>query len=309
MIAPVTGVCPVVAAVFHADGTLDLPGFTRLCEHLCTTGITSIMIFGVATENAKLTDGEREVMLAALLAVRGSRPITVIATVADHATELAVARVHRWAAMGADAINILPSRFLDPPASEARDQLRTILNACPVPAIVQFLPQAGGGLPLTEILDLVDECPALVAVKVEQVPAAPAVELVRSHPAGRLTALVGWGGLEWTESIDAGAVGVQPGCALTELYLHAQAALDRGDRKAFAAQFAPLRAPLQLWLRHVEVLIAVEKYILMRRGIIADDYCRRPGAVLTADDRAAVPALIDLCQAGSVSASAGLAVR
>lgn len=309
MTTPVTGVCPVVAAVFHADGTLDLPGFTRLCDHLCATGIASIMIFGVATENAKLTDAERDVMLAALLAVRGSRPITVIATVADHATELAVARARRWAGMGADVINVLPSRFLDPPLIEAREQLRTILTSCPVPAIVQFLPQAGSGLPLTEILDLADQCPALVAVKVEQVPAATAVELVRSRTAGRLAALIGWGGLEWTEAIDAGAVGVQPGCALTEVYLRAQAALDRGDRTEFAAQFAPLRAPLQTWLRHVEVLIAVEKHILMRRGIIADDYCRRPGAVLTADDRAAVPALIDLCQAETVSPRGQLAVR
>lgn len=303
----VTGVCPVIAAAFHPDGSLDLPGFTRLCEHVLATGVRSVMVFGVATENAKLTDPEREAMLAALLGVRGGRPVTVVASVADHATELAVARARRWAAVGADVLNILPSRFLDPPLPEALAHLRAVLTAVDLPMIIQFLPQAGDGLPLGEIVDLAEDHPTLVSVKVEQVPAAAAVRFVHERSGGRLTALVGWGGLEWGEAVDAGAVGVQPGCSLTELYLDAQEALDRGDRAGFAAQLAPLREPLAGWLRHVEVLIAAEKDILRRRGILGSDYCRRPGAQLTAADRAAAAHLSALADAAAVGA--GVAVR
>jgi 4-hydroxy-tetrahydrodipicolinate synthase len=283
----ITGACPVISAIFHADGTLDIDGFRAVAAMLVASGAASTMVFGVATENAKLTDDERDAMLTALVEVRGSAPMAIVATVADHSTELAVRRLQRWQDMGADVINILPSRFLDPPKDQASAHLSALLRVSELPVILQYLPQAGASLPLDDLVDLHIDHPRLVQIKVEEIPAAPAVRLVGERSGGRLTALVGWGGLEWLEAAAAGAVGVQPGCSLTEIYVHAQEHLDRGDRLAFEAVFEPLRAPLQTWLRHVEVLIAIEKHLLMRRGLIAADRCRHPSATLKSGDYAA----------------------
>lgn len=284
MIPPVIGVCPVISATFHADGAIDIPGFRATAEMLIEAGVPSLMVFGVATENVKLTDDERERMLAALMEVRGNAPVTVVATVADHSTELAEQRVSRWTEHGVDVINILPSRFLDPPADEARRHLARLLEVSSLPVIIQYLPQAGSAVSLESMVELHTEYPSLRQIKVEQIPAAPAIRLVDEATSGSLTSLAGWGGLEWAQAVQAGAVGVQPGCSIPELYLRSQGHLDAGDVDGFESSFAPLRTALTTWLRHVEVLIAVEKHILMRREVINSDRCRHPSAVLTPQD-------------------------
>lgn len=284
MTPPVTGVCPVISAIFHSDGTIDIPGFRATADMLIEAGVSSLMVFGVATENAKLSDDEREQMLAALMEVRSGAPVTVVATIADHATELAERRLTRWIDHGVDVINILPSRFLDPPADEARRHLARLLDISSLPVIIQYLPQAGSAVSLESMVTLQTEYASLRQIKVEEIPATPAIRLVDDATSGALTSLVGWGGLEWAEAVQAGAVGVQPGCSVPELYLRAQGHLDAGDMDGFERSFAPLRTPLATWLRHVEVLIAVEKHMLMRRGVIASHRCRHPSATLTPED-------------------------
>ena len=60
MTAPtVTGVCPVLSAAFDDDGAVDLSGFASLCRYVVDSGVRSLMVFGVATENSKLNDQEK----------------------------------------------------------------------------------------------------------------------------------------------------------------------------------------------------------------------------------------------------------
>lgn len=282
----ISGVCPVIAAVFHPDGSLDDDGFRQLTRHLVATGIDSLMIFGVATENQKLRDSERDIMLEIAIEETRAAGVTVIATVADHSREIAIERTRRWESLGADMINVLPSYFLNPPHDQVRRHLQGILGATSLPVIIQSLPLGGNELPLHDIVALARDFPHLVQIKVENVPSAEAVREVLATSQGAVTPLVGWGGLEWLEATAAGAVGVQPGPSLIELYLAAQDRLNAGDRAGFETAFQPLRSPLQQWMRHVEVLIAVEKIILQRRGIISSSYCRGPSHELTEDDLA-----------------------
>lgn len=281
---PVVGVCPVISAIFDSDGVIDLVGFRAVAEMIMSSGASSLMVFGVATENAKLSDEERELMLEALIDVRGNGGPAIVATVADHSTELAERRLARWIDLGVDVINILPSRFLDPPVDQAQRHLERLLGISTLPIVIQYLPQAGSALSLEAMVSLHQDFSMLRQIKVEEIPAAPAVRLVEEASGGALTSLVGWGGLEWAEAARAGAVGVQPGCSVPELYVRAQRFLDEGDFGRFDEVFEPLRRPLTAWLRHVEVLIAVEKYILFRRGLISSDRCRHPSATLTGSD-------------------------
>lgn len=289
----VTGVCPVISAAFDSTGAVDQAGFARLAEFVVGTGVQSLMVFGVATENAKLTDPERDLMLSTLLDVTRGSGVRVVATVADHSTELAVARAKKWEDMGADLINILPSYFLSPPHDQVKVHLEAIIGAVTLPVIVQSLPVGGQELPIDDILELRHDHPTLVQIKVENVPAADLVDHVVTHSDGAVTPLVGWGGLEWVECADRGAVGVQPGCSLTEIYVAAQHRLNSGDRDGFEREFAPLHDPLHHWMRHVEALIQAEKYVLMRRGIIDSDYCRKPSHVLDDNDYRYADTLID----------------
>jgi dihydrodipicolinate synthase/N-acetylneuraminate lyase len=289
----VTGVCPVISAAFDSSGAIDLEGFGRIAEYLVASGATSLMVFGVATENAKLADPERDAMLDTLLRITEGTGVKTVATVADHSTELAVARAKKWQDMGANLINILPSYFLSPPHDQVRDHLAAIMEAVDLPVIVQSLPAGGAEVPIADILELRHDHQNLSQIKVENVPAADLVEQVVTSTGGQVTPLVGWGGLEWVECADRGAVGVQPGCSLIEIYLAAQQRLDAGDREGFEREFQPLHDPLHTWMRHVEALIQAEKYVLMRRGIIESDYCRKPSHRLDPLDYQHADRLID----------------
>jgi len=280
----ITGVCPVLSAAFSADGSLDLAGFRQICSYVATCDVESVMVFGIATENAKLTDDERAQMLAVALDECHSQGVRVVATTADHSTELAVQRVQRFEELGVDAVNILPSYFLNPDNKQVRRHLGAILGAVTIPVIIQSLPLGGNELPLADVVALHTDHPNLRQIKVENVPSAGPVAQVLADSSGAVTPLVGWGGLEWREATQAGAVGVQPGCSLTELYVEAQRHLDRGDAQGFESVFEPLRRPLEVWMRHPEVLIAVEKYILQQRGIIDSAYCRHPSADISPAD-------------------------
>ncbi|WP_258041578.1 hypothetical protein [Citrobacter amalonaticus] len=65
--------------------------------------------------------------------------------------------------------------------------------------------------------------------------------------------------------------------------------------KMFLAGFcvsAALLPYIQRWMQHCEYIIQVEKSILHRRGIIADDYCRKPGWTLTHEDNKTIDRFI-----------------
>lgn len=284
--APIKGVCPVLSAVFHEDGQVDLAGFGSMCRYVLNSGVSSVMVFGVATENSKLTDDERAAMLEVLVRERAGTDVKIVGTVADHATELASARAQKWVDSGADVINILPSYFLAPGREQVLTHLGEILDSVAVPVIIQSLPSGGLEVPLSDIIGLRANHPNLSQVKIENTPAAELIREVDRMTRGSVSSLVGWGGLEWREATAAGAVGVQPGCSFIELYVRAQKYLDADDFEGFARAFAPLRAPLTSWMRHPEVLIAIEKHILRERGIIESSRTRRPSAPLSAEDYA-----------------------
>lgn len=45
---------------------------------------------------------------------------------------------------------------------------------------------------------------------------------------------------------------------------------------------------LSYWMQHVELIIAAEKAISVRRGWFTSDHCRAPGWTLDAEERAMV---------------------
>lgn len=298
----VSGVCPVLSVPFDDSGAVDLGSFRNLVGWLLSlevqgARVDSVMLFGVASENHKLRDEEREQLLIALLEERAGHPLTVIASVADHSAELAAERAHRYQLLGADAINILPPSFFSPTKDQVLAHIERVLQSVSVPVIVQHLPQAGGVEDVASLLPLHDAYPHFVTIKCEANPPMDSIEVVAAKTAGQVSTLVGWGGVRWVDGVNAGATGVQPGCSLTDLYLWAQSALDNGDRDEFAKRVARFISLVEEWIGGtLENLIAIEKQVLVQRGIIASAYCRMPTVVVTDEALAEVGRAIELTE-------------
>jgi dihydrodipicolinate synthase/N-acetylneuraminate lyase len=90
-----------------------------------------------------------------------------------------------------------------------------------------------------------------------------------------------------------GASGIQPGCSFTELYVQLWR-LWQNDRPAFATLHARLLPFISYWMQGVELIIAAEKQILQRRGIIASAYCRSPAYSLDEGESAQIERFLEV---------------
>jgi dihydrodipicolinate synthase/N-acetylneuraminate lyase len=286
MATAISGVCPVLAVPFLADGRVDLDGFDAVVDHVLRVGVEGLTLFGLASEFHKLGDAERRVLRQRFLAAADEHDgVTAIVSVTAHATHLAVEQARAAVADGADALNILPPHFLGPSARDVTAHLDAVLDAVAVPVVVQYAPaQTGTSLDTETLAALARRHPNLRTVKVESQPPGRFIgQLGELEPP--LSGLVGHAGVQMPDAIDRGAVGVQPGCSFTELYRDLWDLRARGQVEAFADLHRRMLPYLASWMQQVELIIQVEKTILHRRGLIGSEHCRAPGWTLDEQER------------------------
>lgn len=284
-----SGVLPVLAMPFTRAGDIDLDGFDAMCIHVLDAGVDGALLFGLASEFYKLSDAERAELRRRFVAAAASREhLTSTVSVTSHATWLAVAEARAAVADGAGSINLLPPHFLTPSLSDLVAHLEAVLSAVEVPVVVQYAPsQTGTSLSADVLRSLAREHPNLTTVKVEsQPPGRFVAELAAGEP--RLAAIVGYAGLHLPDAVRRGAVGVQPGCSFVELYVELWAHHLAGRAEAFEDLHRRMLPYLSTWMENVELIIQVEKTILLRRGLIASDVCRRPGWQLDTEESAMI---------------------
>lgn len=290
----IAGIVPIVAATFTDSGALDEDSFQALVRHLLGTGASALTLFGLATEFYKLADAERARMQALLLAETSRTPaVAGIVSITDHSWELAVERARAAEAQGADALMLLPPFFLGPGEAAILEHLRQVVGAVRIPVIVQYAPaQTGVRISPALFLELREQLPNAAFVKVETQPPGRYVGELLERSGGRLKALVGYAGVQMPDVLARGASGIQPGCSFTELYVELWRRW-QADQAAFHALHRQLLPYTSYWMQGVELIIAVEKVILQRRGIIASARCRSPGYRLDARELAMIEAFLD----------------
>lgn len=281
----IQGIVPILAAPFTATGAADADSFQSLVRHQMGTGASALTLFGLATEFYKLSDADRGTFQTILLA-ETSRSATVagIISITQHSWEVAVEHARAAQAQGADALMLLPPYFLGPSPDAVLEHLRRVIGSVQIPVIVQYAPaQTGVRLSPEIFLQLREELPNADFVKVETQPPGRYVSQLVERSQGRLKALVGYAGVQMPDVLSRGAVGIQPGCSFTEVYIELWRRWQT-DRASFAALHEKLLPYTSYWMQGIELIVKAEKVILNKRGIIATDYCRSPSYTLDAGE-------------------------
>lgn len=279
----IIGVNPITAMPFTAQGEVDEKSMVRLLEHLANSGAQGTTLFGIASEFPKLSDDERNRLAQLFVSTLAGSPIWGAMSVTDHSTELAVKRARYYASLGADALMLLPPFFLQPNPQAIQDHIFAVLEAVDIPVMVQYAPGETG-------LSITPQQLALVAKRyphaVFKIECHPPVDYTREFLAlaPEASVLNGYAGLYMLQMLNAGGKGVMPGCSFTEVYVRIYRHWHNGEHQQAEALHQSLLPFIQRWMSHCEYIIQVEKTLLMRRGIIATDYCRRPGWLLTPED-------------------------
>ncbi len=268
------GICPIVATPFTPEGEVDWTSFERLIRTLVRNGCDALTLFGIAGEYYKLADAERWEMAERLIAICKETGVPSIVSVTDHATEVAVKTARRFEKMGADSLMLLPPHFMKPPANA---HIRAVGKAVEIPIMLQYAPEQTGVAISPEVLaDIANEIPTIQDFKIECKPAGHYITRLLELTGGKVRIHVGNAGFNMIETFQRGAVGAMPGCSMFDLYIRVNNALLRGDMDEALELHDVLLSILNHIRQNVEMIIRFEKLILMRRGIIESDYCRKP---------------------------------
>lgn len=274
------GVLPMLATPFDPDGRVHADGLTRLVDHVLNSGADGLAAFGLASETYALSDSERRELAEAILArVAGRRPVLI--TVTTESTALAVDFARHAQRSGATALMLAPPRVTRAgPAALAR-HYGAVAAAVDVPIMVQDAPgYIGVGLGAGLIARIVRAHPNVRYVKIETLPAAPAIAELRAEMGDAVTIFSGNGGLYLMNTLRGGAVGTIPGCDIPEPFVAIYRAHAAGDATGAEALFRRILPLLVYQNQSLDLYIACTKAVLAHRGLIAHPGLRPPGLIL-----------------------------
>jgi len=274
----IKGICPIVAAPFAADESVDYDSLRNLVATLATGGCHALTLFGIAGEYHKLDEAEQREMMHVTIDEAHRHNVPVIVSNARHSTANAVAFAKEIRAAGADCMMFLPPFFLKPGADLICQHALAVAKAVPnLPVMMQYAPeQTGVAIAPDVFARLAGDAPNVIYYKIECKPAGKYITNLIAMLGDKIRVFAGNAGYQMLETFDRGAVGAMPGCSMFDLYLDIYDKYFAGDR-AGAIEAHNFILPMLNHIRqNVEEIIYFEKKILKRRGIIATDVCRRP---------------------------------
>jgi 4-hydroxy-tetrahydrodipicolinate synthase len=277
MHTPLEGICPIIATPFTDGGAVDYDGMRRLIAALIEGGCHALTLFGIAGEYYKLTEEEERRMAALTIEECRRGGVPSIVSVTRHATAVAVEAARRFEDAGADCLMLLPPFFLKPSASQVCDHALAAAHAVRLPIMFQYAPeQTGVAIAPEALARLQQQASNLCIFKIECRPPGGYISRLLEITGGAARVFIGNAGFQLIEGLDRGAAGCMPGCSMFDVYLEIYRAHRAGDRARAFDLHERLLSVLNHIRQDVEMIIAFEKEILLRRGLIASAYCRKP---------------------------------
>ena len=303
---PLAGVLPIVHVPFDADDRIDAADLRREIDWIFATGADGLGT-GMVSEVNRLSAAERESLpklLVECAAGRGPVFMSVGAETAAAARSLAVAAERA----GCAAVMAVPPIATPLAPAALGDYFRGIAESVAVPLIVQDASgYVGQPISLDIYLDLLDRYgPEKILFKPEAAPLGPNLSALRDATGGRARIFEGSGGILLVDSHRRGIVGTMPGVDLLDGVVALWRALEAGDDETSYSISLPLSAIVALQMQAgLDGFLAIEKYLLVKRGLFSSD--RRRGPVgWSLDDETAreVDRLFDLLSEAVAAACA-----
>lgn len=283
MYASFRGIYPMLYAFFAADGGLDREAMRRQVEFCIEQGAHGIAVLGLGTEVGKLTLEERlSVVGWAAQDLHGRLPLAV--TIAGATPQAQIAFLEAAVQRGATFVILQPPETGGPYGEEELVAFfGRIADASPVPVGIQNARQyLGTGLSDDGLLDLSRRHPHVRLVKAEDSAVETAALIERTGD--RLAVFQGRGGLEFTDVMRAGCIGLIP--SVESCHLQARMfelmASGRPDDEAEAERLYTMLAPLIVFLmQSVPSFLCYGKRLTAARIGVEDVFDRAPALAPT----------------------------
>jgi 4-hydroxy-tetrahydrodipicolinate synthase len=290
-----SGVYTIAVTPFHPDGRLDTSSVDRATDFYLRSGVTGITVLGFMGEAPKLDAQESIALVRQVVKRAGNIPVIVGVTAPGFAPMRALARESMQA--GAAGVMIAPPNTLrtdDQIVAYFANAREAIGND--VLFAVQDYPLGYSVVMTVEVLRrIVADNPSCVMLKVEDWPSLDKVSalrtLERDGKMRRVPIFSGNGGLFLDFEVERGSNGAMTGYAFPDMLVELVRLAQAGERGQ-AHDLFDAHLPLIRYEQQPGVGLAVRKYILQKRGVIASEAQRKPGTSLSATGRAEVDYLL-----------------
>ncbi len=271
------GVLPVVQLPFHDDESIDFDTLGKEIDYLFRHGADGIT-FAMVSEVLRLTGDERKRVAEYLVKSVGDRGHSVISVGAE-STYCAVDFAKHAESSGATALMAIPPISISPTRDELLRYFEQLVTSTSLPLIVQDASgYVGTPLGVDNMAKLLEDFgPQRILFKPEAVPIGPQLSALRDATGGRARVFEGSGGIALVDSFRRGIVGTMPGADLIDGIVALWQALSGGDEARTYAISRPLSA-LVAMQSGLDGFLAVEKYLLKKRGVFGNTIVRGPVA-------------------------------
>jgi len=290
--AELTGVIPITATPFDAEGRIDEDSIVSLVEFEARCGVHGLNVLGIMGEFHKLTEPERRRVAEVFIKSAAGRFPIVVGT--SHAGTGACIELSQAAeAAGAAALMVAP-----PPGLKGDGAImahyRAVAAAVTVPIVVQDEPVTTGVIMSPELLArIANELPACRYVKLEEPPTPTKITALRRLPGGeRLRIFGGMNGMFFFEELSRGAVGIMTGVAVPDVLVRVYDLFRAGDVAGAAAMYDRYASYIR-YEGQQGIGLALRKEVLRLRGAIRSSYVRPPGPSLDDVTRAELRAILE----------------
>ncbi|GGE40574.1 dihydrodipicolinate synthase family protein [Agaricicola taiwanensis] len=289
------GTFAIAPTPFDPEGGIDVKSVDSMCDFYTEVGCSGITVLGIMGEAPKL-DADEAIAVASQVIKRADKLQVVVGV---SAPGFAAMRSLARKAMDAGAAGVMIAPI---PSLRTDDQIVTYFKQA-IEAIGSDIPWVLQDYPLTlsvqmtpgVIRRIIQDLPSCVMLKHEDWPGLEKISTLRGFEKDGsmrpISILTGNGGLFLDFEMERGADGAMTGYAFPDMLVDV-VRLSKEGRREDAHDLFDAHLPLARYEQQQGVGLAVRKYVMAKRGIIAHDAQRKPGSSLSAAGRAEVDYLL-----------------
>jgi len=294
------GIVTVLNTPFTRDDRIDVDSLSVNITMALDAGVAGFLVPAMASEVGRLTESERELLVATVLeVVKGQVPVIGGASAATAEVRIRAAR--SLIAMGCDGVLVSIPYKSDQQYEAA---VCAVAELGPGFLMLQDWDFHGYGLPVPLVVRLFEEVDVFRSLKIEVVPGGVKYTEILEATDGRLHVASGWGEMQMIEAFDRGVHALMP-TGIHAVYTRIYSLYTEGDRAGARDLFERLLPVLAFSNQHLDISIHFFKRLLHRQGVYATPRVREP--ILPFDDHHAAIAdeLIDRVMALTTSLDSG----
>jgi dihydrodipicolinate synthase/N-acetylneuraminate lyase len=277
------GVFNVLSTPIDNSDEIDLPVFEREIEWLLKCGMNGAVL-AMVSEVLRFSAAERrDQWKAAIKFLNGRAPLVV--SVGAESSAIAIKLAKDAESDGASALMATPPSAFAATADEVKNYYVKIIEAVKIPVIVQDASNyLGKPIELSTYVELIDTYGnERVQFKPEAKPVKERLQELNKISGNRAKVFEGQGGIDLLDTHPLGVVGTMPGAEVPWALVALWNALNDGNLDQSKAIHNPL-SKLISFQTTLDAYVAIEKYLLVKQGVLTNMNQRGPvGYKLTPD--------------------------